>query len=132
MRSWIDTCVTTHVECSSNIDVELPTRLVDVGLSDSNQLRIYVPKRRTTGRYVALSYCWGDAQTFTSTTKSISTLVQGFSTQSLLRSIRDAITVTRALGVKFLWVDSLCILQGSDEEAQNDWKWEASNMESIY
>ncbi|KAK2762602.1 hypothetical protein FQN54_000775 [Arachnomyces sp. PD_36] len=44
------------------------------------------------------------------------------------RGSRDAIIVTRSLGVKYLWIDSLCILQDSED----DWRREAAKMQDIY
>lgn len=52
----------------------------------------------------------------------------GFQVSSLPLTLRDAIRVTRALNIPFLWIDSLCIVQDDTE----DWKREASKMESVY
>ncbi|EKG15862.1 Heterokaryon incompatibility [Macrophomina phaseolina MS6] len=50
----------------------------------------------------------------------------------LPKTIQDAIRITRLLHVRFLWVDSLCILQGSSSEAQEDWKEQSLQMAAIY
>lgn len=55
-------------------------------------------------RYVALSYVWGDVHT-----TSIPDGSTPFTTNTLPRSIKDAMAVTRALGLKYLWVDKYCI-----------------------
>jgi hypothetical protein len=47
---------------------------------------------------------------------------------SLSANFRDAITITRALGIKYLWIDSLCILQDSKE----DWEKESRKMAAVY
>jgi hypothetical protein len=118
--------------CSLNYDVELPTRLIDLEMQDRKMLRLYQPEPGTEGQYVALSYCWGKSQAFTVNLKSISTLLHGFSLSSLPKTIQDAVQVTRAMGVRYLWVDALCILQGSDKVSRKDWKSQSSRMESIY
>lgn len=46
--------------------------------------------------------------------------------ERLPRTIRDAVHLTRALGLRYLWVDSLCIFQDSIE----DWKSEVSMLPS--
>jgi len=131
IRSWLNDCTLDH-RCPLNYDVELPTRLVDLGMPDREMLRLYAPEPGITGKYVALSYCWGKSQAFTATPKSISTQFRGFPLMSLPKTIQDAIRVTRGMGIRYLWVDSLCILQGSDAVSQTDWKRESSRMESIY
>jgi hypothetical protein len=47
-------------------------------------------------------------------------------------TIRDAIVITLTRGIKYLWVDALCILQGSDEVSRNDWEVEYPKMADIY
>jgi hypothetical protein len=131
IESWLYECKTNHL-CSLNSYVELPTRLIDLETQDRKVLRLYEPEPGTKGQYVALSYCWGKSQAFTVNRKSISTLLRGFSLSSLPKTIQDAVQVTRAMGVRYLWVDALCILQGSDKVSQKDWKSQSSRMESIY
>lgn len=41
---------------------------------------------------------------------------------------QDAIIITRQLGLRYLWIDSLCIIQDS----LRDWETEAAKMASIY
>ena len=48
--------------------------------------------------------------------------------ESLPDLYRDAVKVTRQLGVNYLWIDSLCIIQDSDD----DWSKEAASMGDIF
>ena len=52
----------------------------------------------------------------------------GITVKSLPNTFRDAITVTRSLGVRYLWIDALCIVQDSEE----DWMSEAGKMADIF
>ncbi|KAK0752817.1 heterokaryon incompatibility, partial [Schizothecium vesticola] len=69
--------------------------------------------------YFALSYVWGaDPEPLVSTVESIGLLCQPGSLEEsselgrrLPKTIRDAMTVTRELGTRYLWVDRLCIVQ---------------------
>ena len=70
--------------------------------------------------YAALSYCWGVGQPHQTTTTNFEKHKAGFAVLSLPRTIQDAITVSRALGLKYLWVDSLCILQDSAVDKQRE------------
>ena len=45
-------------------------------------------------------------------------------------TFKDAITVTRRLGIKHLWIDSLCIIQ--KQPSMVDWHKEAPTMQSVY
>jgi hypothetical protein len=53
---------------------------------------------------------------------------KGLDIKDLLNSIQDAIKVTRKLNLRYLWVDSLRILQDSAE----DWDIESSRMVDVY
>ncbi|KAK4213817.1 heterokaryon incompatibility protein-domain-containing protein [Rhypophila decipiens] len=85
-------------------------------------------------KYAALSYCWGppsDALTqCTITSASLSSRLGqvGIQKEELSPILLDAITVTRRLGLSYLWIDSLCILQ--DDLA--DWEAESAVMGRIY
>lgn len=78
--------------------------------------------------FVALSYCWGGPQTFATTTQTIETMQEGFKKSYLPQTLQDAVTVTSGLGLKYLWIDSLCIIQDSDEDKLN----ELPNMGTYY
>lgn len=43
-------------------------------------------------------------------------------------TFRDAVILTRKLGVRYLWIDCLCIIQGSNE----DWDFEVTRMGNVY
>lgn len=78
--------------------------------------------------YAALSYCWGQDQLMKTTSANKAEVEDGIPITSLPKTITDAIRITRELGVKLLWVDSLCLVQ--DEE--NDLAKEIANMHHYY
>jgi hypothetical protein len=80
--------------------------------------------------YVALSYVWGKTN-FPVTVKSNFEQFQAdraFERVKLAKTILDAIGVTASLGYRFLWVDSVCIIQ-DDEETK---KRMIKNMDVVY
>lgn len=117
--------------CSSYCGHELPrlpTRVLDVGLPDSDvNPRLFLSHGQT-GFYIALSHCWGKSQILTTTSSTLVERQRGIQFASLSRTFQDAVIATRALGVTYLWIDSLCILQDSPE----DWDVESSRMGDIY
>jgi hypothetical protein len=126
-QSWIAECENSHKDCIINNDSVLPTRVVKVDSSSANPC-LYVSKPGECARYVALSHCWGGLSPLTTTLKTLEKHVEGISFSDLPLTFRDAVMATRALGVEYLWIDSLCIIQDSHD----DWISEATRMASVY
>lgn len=112
-----------------------PLRLIDVNPEGSHDCRLVLTGDKLVSPhspYLALSYRWGnpeDAQTqFKTKSKTIDDRMRGFLLESTSQCIRDAIEVARALGIQYLWVDALCILQ--DDES--DWELQSAQMARIY
>lgn len=78
--------------------------------------------------FAALSYCWGNAEQNVTLTSNLSSRHQRLSVTSLPQTHQDAIFFTRALGRKYVWIDSICIVQ----DESKDWAAEASRMGDIY
>ena len=66
------------------------------------------------------------------TTTNINTFMTSIPWDELPKTVRDAIFVTRRLGIQYLWVDALCVIQGTDHTAQFDWRSESAKMLHIY
>jgi hypothetical protein len=64
----------------------------------------------------------------TTTRKTLHERVAGIPMETLPKSFQDGVTITRNLGFRYLWIDSLCVLQGDRE----DWKTESGKMNQIY
>jgi hypothetical protein len=71
------------------------------------------------GRYVVLSYTWGSVQQFMLTKDVRARLYRAHGLTEfmhlILKTIRDAIELTRMIGEQYLWVDALCIVQDDHE-----------------
>ncbi|KAI9148809.1 heterokaryon incompatibility protein [Paramyrothecium foliicola] len=88
--------------------------------------------------YIALSHCWGQHPMLTLTDPSLSSetessisvedLKSGIQTTGLPATFRHAVAVTRNLGISYLWIDALCIIQNSVK----DWATEALTMHEVY
>ena len=65
------------------------------------------------GEYNALSYRWGPhEQSFLMTAAEMSNFMLGIDWSRLPKVFQDAITVTRWLGIAYIWIDAFCIIQG--------------------
>ena len=78
--------------------------------------------------YIALSHCWGKNPIVRTTTSTLAQRKQGIEISLLPPTFRDAIIIARRLDVRYLWIDSLCIIQ--DDEL--DWQTESAKMSTIY
>jgi hypothetical protein len=128
VRNWLQECIKEHRSCRktiSGIGVDdgkeaspLPTRIIQVG-TDEIAPRLITPDG-CLAQYVTLSYCWGqcmELNTLMARRSNLEALKTAVPLLSLPRTIRDAIIVTGKLGIEFLWVDRLCIIQDN----VNDW-----------
>ena len=107
-----------------------PTRLIEVGdLDGGRELKVICTREaRPNGPYLTLSHCWGSANFIKLTASTLAYLTKGFPVSILPTTFRDAVLVAQRLCIRYLWVDSLCILQDSVE----DWRREAGLMADVY
>lgn len=126
-RNWLGSCLSNHIKGGLANDTHLPTRLIDVGSNDSKFVPRLVSTTDTMGKYAVLSRCWGGNIAFQTTTETIGRMFQGMSLTEMPMNFRPAITITQNLGLRYLWIDSICIIQNS-----RDWEVEASKMADIY
>lgn len=137
---WLRNCKEQHPECGNlRWSSSHPTRLVHI-LSDSKVELIHcVPTADKDIEYAALSYSWGDWNHLLEgekkeiddgkTTKSnLQYRSQSFASSELPTTIRDSITLMYRLGIEYIWVDTICIIQDDSE----DWKQESARMHEVY
>jgi hypothetical protein len=125
---WLNYCLEKHTKCGSILKSELPTRVIDVGGSELEaNVRLH-ESHREFDHYVALSHCWGKFQMIKTERDSIHLRTQSIPWSSLPRTFQEAITTVRKLGLRYIWIDSLCIVQ--DDKA--DWERESAKMAQIY
>lgn len=123
---WLEYCQHRHYMCRIDRNPELPLRLIDVS-GDEPRLRVFDGGER--GEYVCLSHRWGPSgTTFTTTQATLQERLQGIPESQLPPTFRDAVVFTRRLGYRYIWIDSLCIIQDSSA----DWENEAGKMGPYY
>jgi hypothetical protein len=76
----------------------------------------------------ALSHCWGLKKPLMTTSETLSSHLAGMKLQDLPKTFREAIDITRGIGIQYLWIDSLCIIQGDKQ----DWHQQAEKMAMVY
>ncbi|KAH8742405.1 heterokaryon incompatibility [Diaporthe sp. PMI_573] len=148
LRLWIDHCDKHHAShCQLSLEGETsfthhPKWLIDVE-------RLCLVPGLPRQRYAALSYVWGMGTPFQTVKRNVDFLQQAGSMVSFLQdssnqippgpglqrwtpviptTVRHVIKVAQLLGIGFLWVDTLCIIQDDEEEKQEQLRF----MGSIY
>jgi hypothetical protein len=123
-----------HASCqpSPKILEKLPRRLLYISNMDGQAyVRLVASSEYPQPlHYMALSHCWASVQVsrLLTTNEARLSATTGIDLESLGQVFQDAILVTMRFGVKYLWIDSLCILQDS----LADWKAESVKMGHIY
>ncbi|KAB5582972.1 hypothetical protein GE09DRAFT_1167128 [Coniochaeta sp. 2T2.1] len=131
IKHWLSLCDqdSKHSTCRHSETNELPTRLIDVGKKGDPRVYLRATKPGDMGTWLALSHRWGAKPHFCTTVDNLDDYLRdGIAFNSLSATFRDAVTVTRAVGCRFLWIDSLCIVQGDG----GDFNKEATRMPQVY
>lgn len=126
-QSWLKACVEQHERCPHATKAELPARVLDVGAHVQDRIKLKSTSGEQ-GTYACLSHCWGQSKTLTLIEGNHDELHKNIAWSSLQKTYTDAIVLCRLLGIRYLWIDSLCIVQDSSD----DWKRESARMHLYY
>lgn len=135
LNQWLNRCNKLHQCNRTNLDnpetTRMPTRLVDLGDGVSNALKLDCNESRSDKKFTALTHRWGDKtihKPFYLHKDSLEQWQRFIDLKKLPKTYQDAIHITRGLGVRYIWIDSLCIIQ--DDKA--DLETEIQNMENVF
>jgi len=140
IKLWLQDCNENHADCRVSTQTSLPTRLIDVGTSEAPKLVLLETRENQPSdtRYITLSHPWGasvEHPPFRTLRKDpsgrgheLATFLKGIPYDQLPATFKDAVNTTRALGIRYLWIDSICIIQGDD----GDFSEEAKRMEDVF
>ncbi|KAI1734006.1 heterokaryon incompatibility protein-domain-containing protein [Xylaria scruposa] len=131
-KHWVRECLTNHDRCSKPyLSGWKPSRLLDVS-KDKIQLVSGKSEEARRHPYITLSHCWGTQPFPVLTVTNMPVYIEGVDISEFELSFRDTIEIVRQLGVRYLWIDCYCIIQGSEAEAVADWKYESLLMGKVY
>ncbi|CAK1359297.1 unnamed protein product [Cercospora beticola] len=134
IRSWIQRCDNTHSFCridksastEENVESSYPRLLIRLGnTAEDLCIQQSDPGHK---RYGALSYCWGRSESLKLVRENYVRLSKCLPWSDLAKTHQDAIHVSRELGLEYLWIDALCIIQDEPEQQAA----EITNMATIY
>ncbi|KAL9117110.1 MAG: hypothetical protein Q9187_006358, partial [Circinaria calcarea] len=130
---WLSRCLVKHRRCNREAAKSswLPTRLLDIESrigSEANVCLVETKDMMSKAQYISLSHCWGRNPVLSLRLSDLAHFKKGIPLESLPKTFRHAIEVTRHFKIRYIWIDSLCIIQDSVD----DWQSEASSMRHVY
>lgn len=138
IKSWVETCNNTHTSCmkrrkamAASSSQFYPTRLLDIRGAAGTRIKIVeTAKTPVQGPYASLSHCWGPKPQFERLLPENKEEYCGIGVpwEKFTTNFQHAIEVARFLGIPYLWIDSMCIIQGE----HGDWGSEAGKMHQVY
>lgn len=144
VRAWISECKETHFLCQDDfMSVLFPTvegrarpkRLLDLlAFPGGDKVRLVEADEASDLEYCALSYSWGFSKPYVLTSSNLAAFRKEIITEDLPRLLQDAILVAHGLGIRYLWIDALCIMQDGHKTAiaSDDWVDQAGKMNDIF
>jgi hypothetical protein len=124
----------SHRTCSESpyyLANDKPTRLLDLDAFGDYSTAVRLQNAsHIQENYAVLSYCWGtiEEQRFITTSSTLNSRMSRIEYRDVPKSFQHAFQISKALGIQYLWIDALCILQDSP----SDWDNESTKMGAIY
>jgi hypothetical protein len=130
VQSRLTQCQRLHNACRGPKKILLPKRVLEIQEDDKCNLivRLTEPTDGSQGAYAALSHCWGNSRSCVTTKLTLEDRKRGISWESIPKTFQDAIKLTSILDIRFIWIDSLCIIQ----DDLDDWNTESAKMADVY
>ncbi|KAK3334888.1 heterokaryon incompatibility protein-domain-containing protein [Neurospora tetraspora] len=136
VRQWLQTCQQTHTMCNTRSGSEPqlgrpPVRFIDLGVDATHPVRLV--DRQLTGDdkpvYITLSYRWTAEIEMSQTTQANKHIhYDAIPVSRWPQVYKDTASIARRLGVRYIWIDALCIIQGDHK----DWSEQSQMMDMVY
>ncbi|EWY92477.1 hypothetical protein FOYG_06031 [Fusarium oxysporum NRRL 32931] len=140
LSRWLQQCQEDHEECRVSLSgspllnpevTDLPNRCIEVSRNiDGARVLALKETGGRRGKYITLTHRWVQPDTVNASTlqSNYSDRLCGKALEHLPRHFEDAFYLASKMGISFVWIDSLCIIQDSEQ----DWIVEASRMAKYY
>ncbi|OAL44795.1 HET-domain-containing protein [Pyrenochaeta sp. DS3sAY3a] len=130
-KVWLGECNCFHGYCKCDRGTStLPTRVLKLTRREHGAAPLIrlIETNGLQAEYTALSHCWGRNLPLMTTRANFAQHKNDIPIVSLPKTFREAIMLALGVGLEYIWIDSLCIIQGDIE----DWKNESNNMGAVY
>ena len=131
LSQWIEGCIANHSSCNSLTQRAKPARLLRVERTTDTAdptVNLISTDHEDEYKYVALSHYWACSKPIKTTSLNVHERFGGIPWGDLSEVFQDTIRVSLRLDIKYIWIDSLCIIQGDE----TDWLAESPKMSAIY
>jgi Pyruvate/2-oxoacid:ferredoxin oxidoreductase delta subunit len=125
---WLKNCTELHQSCRDSTFQTggLPTRLLSI--CNEGLLLCRGSEIPPSTPYITLSHRWGETNRNHLTTALFEDKPTIWTRDELLPTFQDTILVAERLGIRYLWIDSLCIIQNSEADRAR----ECGRMGEVY
>ncbi|KAG9234953.1 heterokaryon incompatibility protein-domain-containing protein [Amylocarpus encephaloides] len=132
VSSQLSDCLSSHLRCGSRRDSTRwrPTRLLDIGYAPGRFRIVEGSEILPEEDYITLSHKWGKDNPLALTVSNLSQMKEGVASTILSKTFQDAIIVAQHLNIRYVWIDSLCIIQAGDNGT--DKQREIIQMDKVY
>lgn len=127
LRGWLNECQEDHPKCRAFRTEYMPKRVLEVKEGPEHPA-VRLCTNPPLASYATLSYCWGGDQHSKTTTARLGQYENEIHFDELPKTIQDAVTVTLGIGLRYLWVDAICIVQDDADDKQE----QISQMHLVY
>ena len=131
LSQWINDCIANHSSCNGSTQRARPARLLRVectaDIVDPVVTLVSIDQEEDY-KYVALSHCWASSKPIKTTSLNVHERLGGIQWGELSAVFQDTIRLSLRLDLNYIWIDSLCIIQGDE----TDWLAESPKMSAIY
>lgn len=128
-QSHIDECLKNHSKCSNAVTSVLPSRVLSLESTSTGSIKVSLKETHNRrGVYACLSHRWGGSETGKATRTSYPAMLKDIAWNNIPRTFQDTIQFLLFLGIKYVWIDSYCIIQ----DDPLDWQEQAAQMANIY
>ncbi|KAK0634163.1 heterokaryon incompatibility protein-domain-containing protein [Immersiella caudata] len=131
IKTQVETCMQHHKCSRRRHPPPLPDRVIWITSPNTpSRIQVVEPQGKQRAPYIALSYCWGQVSesTLLTTESNFERHKEGIEYERLPPLFQDVFDLARVLGFEYVWIDRLCIIQGS----RTDFAQQAPKMGLVY
>lgn len=132
---WYESCLYSHDSCKRlpmSSPGWLPSRVLDIGVDGHSEWKLRITLKdivqSPSPPYMTLSYRWGSVTDILLLSSTLDDFRCGNPIEDLPQTFKDFVKVAWRFGIRYIWIDCLCIIQDS----HNDWVTEAATMRYVY